>query len=151
MADEPVNLVTVEQFENRIGIEIVRRIFDDQNTGEARGSAVQQLLEDASSKVRGGIGFDYDLDAVTAEAAAFTAIELRRIALDCAHAMAAIRHPGALKQDGYAMMEQVDKDLKNLRQAQTTLGTKKSPEPADHTVSVASGPRRGSFYGNGWR
>lgn len=145
----PISLITVEQLENRIGIEVLRRIFDDSNTGQASRSAVMQLCEDASSKVRGGIGFDYDLDAVTQVAAASTAIELRRIALDCAHAMIAIRHPGALKQDGFAMMEQVDRDLKNLRQAQTTLGTKKAPEPADHTASVASGPRRGSFFG-GW-
>jgi hypothetical protein len=148
LADAPVNLITVEQLENRIGIEIIRRIFDDDNSGQPSGAAVKQLCEDASSKVRGGIGFDYDLDAVTTEAAARTAVELRRIALDCAHAMAAIRHPGALKLDGFALMEQVDRDLKNLRQAQTTLGTKKSPEPADHTASVASGPTRAPFYGS---
>jgi hypothetical protein len=148
MADLPVNLVTVEQVENRIGIEVLKRIFDDDNSGQASGAAVQQLCEDASSKVRGGIGFDYDLDAVTPEAAAATAVELRRITLDCAHAMIAIRHPGPLKLDGFALMEQVDRDLKNLRQAQTTLGTKKAPEPADHTASIASGPSRGSFYGN---
>lgn len=131
-----VNLVTVEQLENRIGIEILKRIFDDDNTGQASGAAVQQICEDASSMVRGGLPADYDLDAVTADAASSNAIELRRITLDAAHAMAAIRHPGALKIDGFALMDRVDAALKNLRLGQATLGTKTSPEPADHTLSV---------------
>lgn len=152
MADAPISLITPEQLENRIGLEVLKRIFDDYNVGEPSTEAVIQICEDASAKVRGGIGFDYDLDAVTSEAAATTAIELRRIALDCAHAMMMIRHPGFTKQDGFDMMRMVDKDLENLRKAQTTLGTKKAPEPADHTCSVASGPTRGSFFGGrcGW-
>ncbi len=132
-----VNLVTVEQFENRIGIEILKRIFDDDNTGQASGAAVQQICEDASSMVRGGLPADYDLDAITANAASSNAIELRRIALDAAHAMAAIRHPGALKVDGFALMERVDVALKNIRLGQATLGTKTSPEASDQTISVA--------------
>lgn len=142
-----ITLVTQAQLELRIGKAVLARIFDDDNSGEALAAAVTQLCEDASSKIRGGMGLDYDLDLVTQDAASSNAIELRRIALDCAHAMAAIRHPGAIKLDGFALMEQVDKDLKNLRSGQTSLGTKTAPETADHTVSVASGPRRGSFFG----
>jgi len=132
----PISLITPEQLENRIGVEIVKRIFDDYNVGEASSQAVRQLCEDASSKVRASVGQDYDLDALTPQAAASTAIELRRIALDCAHAMAAQRHPGAIKLDGFAMMEQVNLDLKAIRLGQASLGTKTAPAPADQTVSV---------------
>lgn len=139
MAVAVVNLVTVEQLENRIGIEILKRLFDDDNTGQANGNAVQQLCEDASSMIRGGLPKDYDLDTITADAASSNAIELRRITLDAAHAMAAIRHPGALKIDGFGLMERVDQALKNIRMGQATLGTKTSPETSDQTVSVAGG------------
>ena len=131
-----VNLVTVEQLENRIGVEILKRVFDDLNLGQAYGPAVQQICEDASSMIRGGLPKDYDLDAVTADAASSNAIELRRITLDAAHAMAAIRHPGSLKIDGFALMERVDTALKNIRLGQANLGTKTSPETSDQTISV---------------
>lgn len=134
-----VNLISIEQLENRIGIEVLKRLFDDNNTGQASGEAVQQICEDASSMVRGGLPKDYDLDAITADAASSNAIELRRITLDAAHAMIAMRHEGSLKIDGFALMERVDIALKNIRLGQATLGTKTTPEASDVTISVVGG------------
>lgn len=134
-----ITLITPEQVENAIGIEILKRIFDDYNVGEPSAPAVIQLCEDASSKVRASVGQDYDLDALTPAAAASTAVELRRITMDCFRAMASQRHYGAFKFDGFALMEQVDRDLKNIRLGQANLGSKTAPAPADQTVSVVGG------------
>jgi hypothetical protein len=132
-----VRLIDPDQLAKRIGKAVLDRIFDDDNAGFADPDVVLQFCEDASSMVRGGLPKDYDLDAITADAASTNAIELRRITLDCAHAMAAIRHPGALKIDGFALMERVDIALKNIRLGQATLGTKTAPESSDQTISVA--------------
>ncbi len=141
-----ITLITPEQLENRVGVEILKRVFDDYNLGEPSAAAVIQICEDASSKVRASVGQDYDLDALTPAAAANTAIELRRITLDCAHAMIAQRHPGAFKLDGWTMMEQVDRDLKAIRLGQASLGTKTAPAPADQTVSVVGSGRNERDY-----
>ena len=119
-------LITAEQLTKRIGVAIINRIFDDLDVGTADSDVVEQFVEDASSKVRGALGPIYDVAIMDAT----TAIELRRIALDCAHAMAAQRHPGALKLDGFAMMDQVNADLKLIRTGLANLGTKNPPEPA---------------------
>ena|SRR6478609_7343047 len=115
----PEALITAAQLTARIGAAVMARIFDDGNAGFADPDVVKQFVEDASSKVRGALGTVYGAALLDPSAA----IELRRIALDCAHAMAAQRHPGALKLDGFAMMDQVNADLKLIRNGLANLGS----------------------------
>jgi hypothetical protein len=121
-------LVTQAQLEDRIGAATLNRIYaDGSDDGVARIDAVNSLIRDGSSKVLGFIGLVYDVDLIDEANQA----EIVRLTLDACHAYAAMRHPEFLRSvDGYKMMQQVDKDLKSLREGLTNLGTKDPPEPA---------------------
>lgn len=130
-------LITRKQLENRLGREVVQRIYDDNNDGVADADPINQVLSDASSKVRGGLPL-YNPDDLTPANALLTD-ELRRLALDAAVAMTAQRHPGYTKYNWVELMEQIDADLDRIRKGQASLGSNASPTPADHSISVVSG------------
>lgn len=115
-----------DQLIARIGQSVVTKIFDDNDDGNPDDAPLDQLAADAASKVRGALGPVY----AAAMLVSGPATELRRIALDVAHAMAAIRHPGFIKIDGFMMMKQADADLKQVRLTMANLGTDDAPEPA---------------------
>lgn len=149
-------IITEAQFENRLGREVVARIYDDNNDGVADANPVIQLLEDASSKVRGAIGPVFDSLQLTA-ANSSDASELRRITLDVAVAMAAQRHSGYVRYNWRDLMEQADKDLKMLRTGMSNLGgTLQPPEAASNQggyssadeLSVDESPRKFDFFGS---
>jgi hypothetical protein len=131
-------LVSQAQLEDRIGAATLNRIYSDgSDDGIARIDAIDSLRRDGSSKVLGFIGLVYDVDLIDEANQA----EIVRLALDACHAYAAMRHPEFMRGvDGYKMMQQVDKDLKALREGMTNLGIKDPPEPAaNHGVRVLSG------------
>jgi hypothetical protein len=135
-------MITAAEVRHRLGPDRVRRLYDDNNDGTADKDPLQQLAEDASSKVRGGLPA-YDPDDLTPANAALTT-ELRRLSLDAAEAMAA-RRPGS-GIDWVPLMQQVDLDLDRIRKNQATLGSKASPAPADTSVSVVSGSASQADY-----
>ncbi|MBA2686854.1 MAG: hypothetical protein H0U64_02015 [Gemmatimonadaceae bacterium] len=136
-------LVSKSQFENRLGREVVARIYDDNNDGEADSDPILQLLDDASDYVRGAIGGAYDLDLVTSLSAA-TAGELRRLTLDAAMAMAAQRHSGYIRYDWEKILKRVDEELYAIRLGKRTLGSKTAPEPRKHPQPmIYTKPSRG--------
>lgn len=133
-ADTP--LVTRANVERRLGADFVRRVFDHNNDGATDPESLAELLSDASSKVRGGLGLVFDIDNFDP----VIATELRRIALEAALAMIARDHSGAYPRDWVALMAQVDQDIANVRKGIANLGTKQAPEPAaNHGVRIASG------------
>lgn len=136
-----VAIITKAQLENRLGREVVARIYDDNNDGVGDANPITQILEDASSKVRGAIGAVYDTTLLTADNSA-EAGELRRITLDVAVAMTAQRHSGYTKYNWRDLMEQADRDLKLLRTGMSNLGGSSALAPeiaANHGVRISSG------------
>ena len=121
----PFPLITQEQLESHIGEAALRRIYDDKQLGVADGGALQNLLNNASSKVIGSLvgGYpglrDMALEDVPGE--------VTRVALDCAEALAVKRYPEVSKNKNWIdLMKQVDTDLSMLRKNKTWLD--KPPE-----------------------
>lgn len=129
-------LVTRANVERRLGADFVRRVFDHNNDGVTDPESLGELLSDASSKVRGGLGLVFDIDNFDPA----IATELRRIALEAALAMIARDFQGAYPKDWVSLMQQVDQDIANVRKGVANLGTKQAPEPAaNHGVRMTSG------------
>lgn len=135
-------MITAEEVRRRLGTDRVRRLYDDNNDGAADVGPLQQLAEDASSKIRGGLP-GYNPDDLSPANAALTT-ELRRLALDAAMAMAAQRSGSAM--DWVPMMQQVDADLALVRKGQASLGSNANPTPEDHAVVVVSAAPSGDYW-----
>lgn len=140
------SLITRVELENRLGRTTVQRLSDDNNDGVADKSVVDQILADASSKVRGALGPWYD-SATTDSANAAVAEELRRIALDAAVAMAAERRPTIVKLDHVEKMKQVDRDLTRIQNGRSNLGADSPPLQRNQRARVLPTTRAG---GRGW-
>ena len=135
-------MITADDVRRRLGPDRVRRLYDDNNDGVADAAPLQQLAEDASSKVRGGLP-GYDPDDLSPANALLTT-ELRRLALDAASAMAAQRCGSGM--EWVPMMQQVDADLDRIRKGQASLGSNANPTPADHSVAVVSGAPTSDYW-----
>jgi hypothetical protein len=130
-------LITKAQLEARVGTTQLQRCCDDNNDGIGDKIVIDQLLDDASGYVRGGMP-QHDPDDVTPANALVTG-ELRRLALDAAVMMLAERRPTIIKGIPAATRrESLDASLERLLKGQRSLGSKTNPTPADHSVSVAS-------------
>ena len=129
----PYPYITQADLEARLSVEVVKQILDDDNDGAADATPVDQLCKDASSKVAGYLRGTYDLDAVATN----TPHEVKRLALDVAVAYAAQRHAEYVRRDWQSLMEQVDKELKALRKAETRLDVVGSPEPPANVGGTA--------------
>jgi hypothetical protein len=119
------------------------RLYDDNNDGIADANAVTQLIRDGSAKVLGYIGPVYNVDLIDPLSQA----EVVRLTLDVCQAYAAQRHPEILRVEGYKMMAQAEKDLKQLREGLTNLGITGVPEPAaNQGARVLSGNPNSSDF-----
>jgi phage gp36-like protein len=132
-------LITRSQLANRLSETRLQRIYDDNNDGTADSDPVQQLIQDASSKVLSYCGSIYKLDVAAAAAAENKAHELVRLTLDVAQAMAAQRFPEVVRVDWVPMMQSAEKDLKQLMQSLTRLDTADPPSPPAN-CAVGSDP-----------
>jgi hypothetical protein len=147
----PASLITREQLEARVSKTVLDRVLDDSGSGEADNDAVQQLLFDASSKVRGKIGPIVNLNELDPA----TASEVVRISLDVATAYLALRHPELLRRDGFKILELAEKELCDIRLGKADFGTESGPELQNHGVPVVTGnpdnpncfPKR---FSDGW-
>lgn len=126
----PFPLITSTELKRRITPIVHQRVFDDEEIGMADPDAETQLITDASNKFLGRVGRTYDVDVIRAMDDADLPGEIKRIVLDIAQAMMAIRCPNAVDIDGHRMMIRVEKDLDNLRSTLNSLGVTGSPEPA---------------------
>lgn len=130
--------ITVAQLRNRLSTIDLTRFYDDNKDGNAdtgTGSPVEQLREDATSKVASylqGI-VNGGLAAVDTAVAAGEAHEVVRLTLDVAAYMAVARHPSAAPDHDWVEMKKgVDADMKMLRQSFTKLDTDSAPnEPSN--------------------
>lgn len=129
-------LVTKAQLESRVGSTQLQRCVDDNGDGVGDKIVLDQLLDDASGYVRGGMP-QHDPDDLTPANALVTG-ELRRLALDAAVMMLAERRPTIIKRSAEKMRENIESDLERLLKGQRSLGSNTSPAPADNTISVVS-------------
>ena len=126
-----IYLFTKAQFEARLSVKKVKRIYDDNSDGSADTNPVNQLRADASSKVRSylepmGIMPEIEelFNQTTGELLSGKVLpdEIVRLALDVGVALAAQRHPEVMRQDWVLLMKQCDSDLCRLRDGKTSLG-----------------------------
>lgn len=119
-------LITKEDLEARISPEFLSYVLDDSGTGDADEDAVSLVIADATTWVRGKIGPVFDLGTLNAD----TAGDLKRIALDVAHAYLAQRHPNIMQVDSSKIFDRCSRDIKAIRMGEASLGTEGTPEPA---------------------
>ena len=116
----PYPYITQTELENRLSVQAVRRCLDDDADGDADSDAVTRFLTDASSKTRTYLAGNHSAAQVTAIATT-TPDEVKRLALDVAHAMLAQRHPEVFRVDGFALMRDAIAELKALRLNETKI------------------------------
>lgn len=133
MAADP--LILSIELVARLGSAVAVATFDDDNDGVADEGPMAAICADASSKVRGALRGVYDLALLDAE----TQHELKRIALDIAHAMAAMRRPDRIRADWPEMLKSANADLMNIRKGVTALDAEPNPKAANQGGSVGSG------------
>lgn len=130
-------LFSRKELEDRYSPTTVQRVLDDFGEGSPSVDAIDQIRADASSKVRGKIGPSVNLDDLDPE----VATEVKRIALDVAGALMAIRHPEVVRRDGIALMKLAEKDLEGIRLGQADLGTEDEQGDTTQYGVVVSDPR----------
>lgn len=131
--------ITPVDVENRLSQQVVKQIYDDDESGDADAGPVAGLCADASSKVASYLRANYSLDAVAEN----TPYEVVRLTLDVATAYAAQRFPSYVKRDWEKLMKAAESDLMKLRDGQTRLDVTTSPEPSRTVGGIVydSGPR----------
>jgi len=118
--------ITQAALEARLSAAVVRRIYDDNNLGDAEETPISQLIKDAEAKFEGYCRGIYPLDALrTAKPN-----EAVRLCLDVVEAMAAKRFPRAYTRDWQPLMDFVERELSGLRSRKTQLDVVGLPEPA---------------------
>ncbi len=117
--------VDIADVENCISAELLRRLTDDDNTGEPRPETVQQLIDDNESVVIGAAVRNYPNASLPTTPAAARTTEggrlLRRITLDFIKGHAYSRHPEVARSDGEAVLDRAQSLLKMLSEAKLVL------------------------------
>lgn len=115
-----------QALEKRISPKSLKRIYDDNHSGNSDTDAVMQCLEDAEAKVNSYLAPLGLLPFAVGQVPR----EVTRLDLDVAFAYAVQRHPEAMQShDWMKLMEQAEKDLCKLRDGKTMLG-EAPPDPA---------------------
>lgn len=120
--------------ERRLSAAVVRRVYDDQNTGvvlseDSDDNPIVQLIQDAEAKFEGYCRGIYDLTVLRQ----VHPPEAVRLCLDCAEALAAKRFPRAMNRDWVTLEQSVNTELAGLRSGKTRLDVMGPPEPAANT------------------
>ncbi len=125
----PFPWLTQTDLEDRIGSELVRRLYDDDKDGVPDPGPVDRVLRDACSFVAGGLGPHYTVALLTTMAT--VPEEIVRVSLDVAEAYAAKRYPRVVKRDWIPLMNEARLDIKQIRTGAANLGVTGSPEPSE--------------------
>lgn len=106
-------LFTETDLRNRLGTQVVDRIYDDLGEGEADTDVVAALITDASASVLASLPDDFVFASATVQKQAY----LKKLALDYAQANAYLRIPSMnLTEVGSALLSTTQKAI-------TTYGT----------------------------
>lgn len=129
MAEFSGNYITRAAVERRLSVDVVRRIYDDDNIGVAECSEddpLGQLIKDSEAMFEGYARGIYDLAALRANPPS----EAVRLVLDCCDFLAVKRFPRASTRDWVSLEKSVRDELKGLRDGKTRLDVVSTPEPA---------------------
>jgi len=130
------NLITAENVYARISKARVDRCLNDSGSGEASQDAMETLLEDVTSWLRGNIGPVADLSVLDEQSAG----DLRRIGVDRFKAYLCERAPEVMRQDAKAIFDRTDREIKKIRIGEASLGTEQPPEPLENNdARISSG------------
>lgn len=132
-------LITSEELQNRISPALWSMVFNDHNTGDENEPADYQLRADASSKVRATLGPNFPLEDLVANNPIY-AEELRRLTLEVAHAMCAMRRPRLFPElDPFQLDEHATKQLIAIREGIMQLATDPEQGAGDAGAGDAAG------------
>jgi len=130
-----VAYITITDLEARLGANAVRAFLDDDNDSAADTAAINQIIADAESKVNG-----YARGIYTIPFTAPIPVEVKRLALDVAHAYMAMRHPEYVHGNWKELMDHADAQLRDLRNGKTRLDVMTTPEPAANQGGTVETP-----------
>lgn len=116
---------TQEDLENRVSVETVRQVLDDDNDGSADAGPIARLQADSDSFVEGYLRAVYSLDACRD----VKPNQIVRLSLDYAVAQLAKRHPEYIQRDWMRLEESVRNELCDIRGGKVRLDIETSPEP----------------------
>jgi phage gp36-like protein len=126
--------VLKEDLERRLSVEVVKQIFDDENSGVADADPIEQIILDAESVVNGYLRGTYTLPITSPPRV------LKTISLDLAHALAHERHPEYVRASGKEQRERAMGMLRAIRKGEMRLDVEGSPEPgSNHGGAVETG------------
>lgn len=129
--------------DDRLSVAIVRKIFDDDNSGTANDASVARVIADASSRFAGvlrGLGYPLPLPTPIPE-------DAKRYTLDIAEWMAAKRHPEVARKNWVELKKSSDDDLALIRKGIVRLAIPKAEETPATTpanVGAATGSTAGT-------
>lgn len=112
--------------EDRVSRTVLVQILDDDNNGTVDTAKFERLREDACAYVDGFLRRIYPLPLPGPEVPS----EVKRLALDRAEAVLAVRHPEYRRIDGEKLKEQNRRELMDLAEGKTRLDVQGLPEPA---------------------
>lgn len=120
-----VQLVTLEQVEDRLSPHVVRQIYDDANDGAVSKTAIARLIDDATAWVLSWVTPTYTTSITDTPYAA----ELVRLTLDAVEWMAAKRHHEYVRYDWEKLKADNRQDLIDLRSQMRTIA-EAPPDPS---------------------
>ena len=123
--------------EAELSAEVVRQVFDDDNSGEADETAITRLQDRSCAYVVSELSLVYPqlIDKVTEWQTDLTQVpvRLKDLSLDYAVAICAKRHASYVRRDWKKLIEHVEQSIARIREkGLASLGTKSSPEPASN-------------------
>lgn len=128
--------ITQADIEDRLSAQVVLSIYDDGNVGSPSANPIARLIKDACSMVNGYLFTMYSTQMNSTLWVAPYPAEVIRLTLDAAEALAAKRHPEAVKRDWQPLMKSVRDELDCLRKGTTRLNFPTAmPEPAANSGS----------------
>jgi hypothetical protein len=148
------NYIDIDKVENELSAAKVRRIYDDDNDGEADVDPVEQLVTSAEQWFEAwALPIYSDLALLRTNGGAPAAF----IVLEIARAMAATRFPRAFGQSSEKLWERANSLLDNLRKGVIKLPVQGSPNPPANTGGEYSetgltntGTCAHTFHGDGF-
>lgn len=115
--------ITQADLENVLGAQVVRALYDEDNSGDADAGPIAALIRAASAKVNSFVRRLYALPLPEPAPDIIWSLTL-----DVACAMAKERHPEVVRVDGAALMKRADADLALLRDGKIELDIPKLPK-----------------------
>lgn len=112
--------ITVQDFENEVGRDVVVAYYDDNNDSSADPGPLRRLLIDSESTVEGFMrAAGYDLEEARLKGSTLT--DVVRLALEVAVARTYLRHPEIARYDGDKAWTRIRRELLDIQEKRQRL------------------------------